>query len=155
MRSDLDFITIAGAAKLIAARKLSPVELAQAKLSRIESLDPQINAFITVTAELALKQARAAEHEISAGRYRGPMHGIPFGLKDLYETAGILTSGHSKICADNIPAEDAAVTAKLYAAGGVLIGKNATTEFAHGGPSFTAPWPPARNPWDTARFTGS
>jgi aspartyl-tRNA(Asn)/glutamyl-tRNA(Gln) amidotransferase subunit A len=153
--SELDFISIAEAAQLIRSRKLSPVELTKAKLARIESLDPQLNAFITLTGELALRQARAAESEIAAGRYRGPLHGVPFGLKDLYETAGIRTTGHSKVCADYVPTEDAAVTEKLQQAGGVLLGKLATTEFAHGGPSFTAPWPPARNPWDPERFTGS
>lgn len=150
----LDFLTIAEAAQLIAARELSPVELTQALLARIEALDPQINAFITVTADLALKQARAAEREIAAGRHRGPMHGIPFGLKDIYNTAGILTSAHSRICIDNTPHEDAAVATRLYAAGAVLLGKLATHEFAHGGPSFDLPWPPARNPWNTAHYPG-
>lgn len=154
MRSELDFITVAEAAKLIAARQLSPVELTRAKLEQIEAIDPQINAFITVTADLALREAQAAEAEIAGGRYRGPLHGIPFGLKDIYATAGILTSGHSKVCIDNIPREDAAVTARLRAAGGVLLGKLATTEFAHGAPSFDAPWPPARNPWNPQHYTG-
>ena len=130
------------------------MELTRAKLARIEALDAQLNAFITVTPELALRQAREAENEIAAGRYRGPLHGIPFALKDLYDTAGILTSGHSKVCIDNIPREDSAVTAKLYAAGGVLVGKLAMTEFAHGGPGFDAPWPPARNPWNPEHYTG-
>lgn len=154
MNDDLDFITIADAARRIADRELSPVALTQAKLARIAALDPQINAFITVTAERALRQARAAEAEIGHGRRRGPLHGIPFALKDIYATAGILTSGHSRIGIDNVPLEDAAVTAKLEAAGGVLLGKLATNEFAHGGPSFEAPWPPARNPWNPEHFTG-
>src|SRR6185369_10412462 len=96
----------------------------------------------------------AAEAEIAAGRYRGPLHGITFGLKDLYNTAGILTSGHSKICIDNIPNEDATAVARLYQAGAILLGKLATHEFAHGGPAFDLPWPPARNPWNTEHFTG-
>src|SRR5687767_8264157 len=150
----LDFVTLAEAAKRIASREISPLELARAKLARIEALDSQLNAFITVTADLALRQARAAEAEITAGRHRGPLHGIPFALKDLYDTAGILTSGHSKVYIDNIPREDSAVTAKLYAAGGVLLGKLAMTEFAHGGPGFDAPWPPARNPWNPEHYTG-
>src|SRR5688572_31755275 len=150
----LDFVTLAEAAKLIASREVSPVELARAKLARIEALDPQLSAFITVTGDLALRQARTAESEIASGRYRGTLHGIPFALKDLYDTAGILTSGHSKVCAHNVPREDAAVTAKLYAAGGVLLGKLAMTEFAHGGPGFDAPWPPARNPWHPEHYTG-
>ncbi len=148
MSTALDFITIAQAARLIAARELSPVELLEAKLARIGACDGQINAFITLTAEHALRQAKAAQADIAAGKHRGPLHGIPFGLKDIYATAGILTSGHSRSAMNHIPREDAAVTAKLYAAGGVLVGKLATCEFAHG------PWPPARNPWNTAHFTG-
>ena len=154
MNDDLDFITVAEAARLIAGRKLSPVELAKAKLARIAALDTQVNAFITVTAERALQEARTAEAEIAAGRHAGPMHGIPFALKDIYATAGILTSGHSRVCIDNVPSEDAAVMCRLQAAGGVLLGKLSTNEFAHGGPSFDAPWPPARNPWNTEHFTG-
>ena len=119
MSTDLDFVTIAQAARLIAARELSPVELLEAKLARIGACDSQINAFITLTAEHALRQAKAAQAEIAAGKHRGPLHGIPFGLKDIYATAGILTSGHSRSAMNNIPSEDAAVTAKLYAAGGV------------------------------------
>jgi aspartyl-tRNA(Asn)/glutamyl-tRNA(Gln) amidotransferase subunit A len=150
----LDFITLAEAARRIGTRELSPVDLVGAKLARIEALDGQLNAFITVTADLALRQAHAAEAEIVAGRYRGPLHGIPFALKDLYDTAGIPTTGHSRVCIDNVPAEDAAVTANLYAAGGILLGKLAMTEFAHGGPCFEAPWPPARNPWNPEHYTG-
>lgn len=152
--ANLHFLTIAEAARLIESRELSPVELTQALLDRIAALDPQLNAFITVTGELALEQARAAEAEIAADRHRGPLHGIPFALKDLYNTAGILTSAHSKICIDNVPHEDATATARLYAAGAVLLGKLATHEFAHGGPSFDLPWPPARNPWNTAHYPG-
>ncbi|MCC6535583.1 MAG: amidase [Burkholderiales bacterium] len=154
MHATLDFITIAEAARRIAARELSPLALTEAKLARVGALDAQINAFITLTAERALAQARAAEADIAAGRYRGPLHGIPLALKDIYATAGILTSGHSKVGIDNVPAEDSAVSAKLEAAGGVLLGKLATNEFAHGGPAFDAPWPPARNPWNPEHFTG-
>src|SRR6202047_750683 len=88
------------------------------------------------------------------GRYRGPLPGIPFGLKDIYSTAGIRTTSHSKICETLVPTEDAPTVAKLYQAGGVLLGKLATHEFAHGGPSFDLPWPPARNPWNRDHFTG-
>ena len=104
MSATMGFLTIAEAARLIASREISPVALTGALLRRIGALDPQVNAFITVTADLAMRQAKLAEAEIVAGHYRGPMHGIPFGLKDLYNTAGILTSAHSKICIDNIPA---------------------------------------------------
>ena len=151
----LHFLTIAEAASLIAARKLSPVEYVDALFSRINALDPQVNAFITQTAELARTQARAAEKEITDGKYRGPLHGIPFGLKDIFDTAGILTSGHSKVSRNNIPTEDATTVQRLYDAGAVLMGKLATHEFASGGPSLDLPWPPARNPWNTAHFTGS
>jgi aspartyl-tRNA(Asn)/glutamyl-tRNA(Gln) amidotransferase subunit A len=151
----LHFLTIAEAASLIAARKLSPVEYVDALFSRINALDPQVNAFITQTAELARTQAREAEKEITGGQYRGPLHGIPFGLKDIFDTAGILTSGHSKVSRDNIPTEDATTVQRLYDAGAVLMGKLSTHEFASGGPSLDLPWPPARNPWNTAHFTGS
>ena len=154
MDSGLHFLTVAEAARMIEARKLSPVELTRAHLDRIAALDPQLNAYITVTADLAVKQAKKAERDITKGNYRGPLHGIPFGLKDIYNTRGILTSGHSRVCIDNIPSEDATTTRKLYEAGAVLLGKLATHEFAHGGPSFDLPWPPARNPWHLEHFTG-
>lgn len=155
MSDALHFLTIAEAGRLIASRKLSPVELTDALLTRIEQIDPQLNAYITVTAELARKRAREAEAEIMRGEHKGPLHGIPLALKDIYNTAGILTSGHSKIGINNVPKEDASATAKLYEAGAILLGKLATSEYAHGGPSFEAPWPPARNPWHTEHFTGS
>lgn len=154
MTNELHYLSVAQAAALVRKRKLSPVDLATAYIERIEALDPQLNAFITATPELALKQARRAEREIAKGDYRGPLHGIPFGLKDIYNTKGILTSGHSRVCIDNVPESDAAATRKLHEAGAVLLGKLATHEFAHGGPSFDLPWPPARNPWNLEHFTG-
>src|SRR5262245_15034760 len=154
MDAELQTLTIAGAAKLIETRQLSPVELVEALDARIEAVNPRLDAFITLTSELAHAQAKAAEQEIAAGRYRGPLHGIPFGLKDIYATRGILTSGHSRTAMDNVPTEDATTVAKLYEAGAVLMGKLATHEFAHGGPSFDLPWPPARNPWNRDHFTG-
>ena len=154
MTNEPGLMTIAEAAALIAARKLSPVELADAYLDRIAALDPQLNAFLTVTAELARAQARRAEAEITAGRSRGPLHGIPVGLKDMIDTRGILTTAHSRVLAHNVPTADATVVTRLYDAGAVLLGKLATHEFAHGGPSFDLPWPPARNPWQPAHFTG-
>ena len=154
MTDELHHLTIAAAAQLIRSRKLSPVDYVDALLKRIESLDSQLNAFITVTADLARKQARQAEVEIMSGRYRGPLHGIPFALKDIYNTQGILTSGGSKVCNNNIPASDASAARMLYDAGAVLLGKLQTHEFAHGGPSFDLPWPPARNPWRLEHFTG-
>ena len=152
--ASLDAPTIGWAATLIESKKLSPVELTESLLARIERFNPGLDAFVTLTADLALKQARMAEAEIGAGGYRGPMHGIPFGLKDVFNTAGIPTTAQSKTLIGNVPDADATATARLYEAGGVLIGKLATHEFAQGGPSFDLPWPPARNPWNRAHFTG-
>ena len=146
--------TIAAASRLIEARELSPLELVNALLARIETIDPVINAFITVTAEQAVVQARQTESEISKGRYRGALHGIPFGVKDIYETAGIRTTGHSRAYANHVPHANAAAVDKLYDAGAILMGKLATHELAHGGPSFDLAWPPARNPWNPEHFTG-
>jgi aspartyl-tRNA(Asn)/glutamyl-tRNA(Gln) amidotransferase subunit A len=152
--TDLHRLTIADMARLIERRRLSPVELAEALLARIERFDPQLNAFLLPTPEQAREQARIAERDIMAGDYRGPLHGIPFGLKDIYCTAGIRTTSHSKICENYVPGEDATTVARLYRAGAVLLGKLATHEFAYGGPSFDLPWPPARNPWNPEHFTG-
>ncbi|MGH7414166.1 MAG: amidase [Candidatus Rokuibacteriota bacterium] len=154
MANDLHDLSIAELSRLIAARKLSPVELVEALIGRVEQYDAQTRAFITPTFDLARRQARQAEAEIAAGRSRGPLHGIPFGLKDIYDTEGILTSAHSRIFIDRIPAEDANATTRLYDAGAVLLGKLATHEMAHAGPSFDLPWPPARNPWSLVHFTG-
>ena len=149
-----DFLTIAEAGALIAKRELSPVELVQSRLTRIERLDGKLNTFIRVLGDEALAAARAAEAEIIAGRLRGPLHGIPIGLKDIYETKGVPTTGHSKVMIDHVPAQDATSVRRLTEAGAIVLGKLATHEFAFGGPSFDLPWPPARNPWDTSRFTG-
>jgi aspartyl-tRNA(Asn)/glutamyl-tRNA(Gln) amidotransferase subunit A len=149
-----EHFTIAHAAELISTRRLSPVELVEDRLARIEKLDGQLNSFIRVLADEARASAQTAEFEIAAGRYKGPLHGIPIGLKDIYETKGIPTTGHSKVMQDHVPAADAFTVARLKDAGAVVMGKLATHEFAFGGPSFDLPWPPARNPWDTTRFTG-
>jgi aspartyl-tRNA(Asn)/glutamyl-tRNA(Gln) amidotransferase subunit A len=154
MADELAFLTIAEAARLIERKQLSPVELTAALIRRTETLDPQLNAYLLLTADRALDQARRAEREIMAGGYRGPMHGIPFAVKDIYATAGIRTTGHSRVCIDTVPSADATTVSKLYEAGGALTGKLATHEFAHGGPSFDLPWPPARNPWNREHFTG-
>jgi aspartyl-tRNA(Asn)/glutamyl-tRNA(Gln) amidotransferase subunit A len=154
MTIQLHDLSLTEASALVAARKLSPVDLVEALIQRVEQYDGQTRAFITPTFDLARRQARAAEAEIAAGRSRGPLHGIPFALKDIYDTQGILTSGHSRVFIDRIPREDATATTKLYAAGAVLLGKLATHEMAHAGPSFDLPWPPARNPWNLAHFTG-
>jgi aspartyl-tRNA(Asn)/glutamyl-tRNA(Gln) amidotransferase subunit A len=149
-----DYLTIAEAARLLETRELSPVELIESRLDRIAQLDSRLHSFIRVLADDARREAQAAEAEITAGRYRGPMHGVPIGLKDIYETAGIATTGHSKVMRDHLPDADAVAVAKLREAGAVIVGKLATHEFALGGPSFDLPWPPPRNPWDLSRFTG-
>src|SRR5213594_3676833 len=154
MATGLTDLSTAELSSLIAARTLSPVELVEALIRRVEDYDAQTHAFITPTFDLARQQARAAEAEIAAGKHRGTLHGIPFALKDIYDTRGILTSGHSRVFIDRIPAEDATATRRLYDAGAVLLGKLATHEMAHAGPSFDLPWPPARNPWNLAHFTG-
>jgi aspartyl-tRNA(Asn)/glutamyl-tRNA(Gln) amidotransferase subunit A len=154
MPDEVAFLTIAEVSRLIEQKKLSPVELTTALIRRTQAIDPQLNTYLLLTAERALDQARQAEREIAAGHYRGPMHGIPFGLKDIYSTAGVRTTGHSRICLDTVPTADATTVKKLYEAGAVLTGKLATHEFAHGGPSFDLPWPPARNPWNREHFTG-
>src|SRR5258705_11859972 len=146
MANDLHDLSISELASQLAARKVSPVELVEALIQRVEQYDEQTRAFITRTFDVARQQARAAEAEIAAGHYRGPMHGIPFALKDIYDTRGILTSGHSRVFLDRIPSRDATTTARLYGAGAVLLGKLATHEMAHAGPSFDLPSPPARNP---------
>ena len=146
--------SLAEASAAIAAGTLSPVALTEAALARITALDPKLNAFITVTADRARRAAAAAEAEIKAGKRRGPLHGIPYALKDIYDVAGVRTTAHSKLLLDNVPSEDATSTAKLEAAGMVLLGKLSTHEFARGGPTDALPFPNAKNPWNTAHFAG-
>src|ERR1700757_1567713 len=150
----LDYLTIAEAARLIEKRELSPVELVDSRLDRIARLDGRLHSFIRVLADAARHEARASEAEIAAGTYRGPLQGIPIGLKNIYETAGVVTTGHSKVMQDHVPQKDAFSVQRLRDAGAIVLGKLATHEFAFGGPSFDLPWPPARNPWDTGHFTG-
>ena len=145
---DLLSLTITELGNAMRRGALSPVKLAEACLDRIQRLNPKLDSFITLTPDRALADARRAESELARGIDRGAFHGIPYALKDNVDTAGILSSSHSKIYADRVPAEDATVAAKLREAGGVLIGKTATFEFAIGGPSWDLPWPPARNPWN-------
>lgn len=130
------------------------VALAQDALDRVAAADGDLHAFITVTADRAMADARAADAAFAAGRDAGPFQGIPYALKDIYDTAGIRTTCHSRLRVDVVPDTDCVVAAKLHAAGGVLVGKVATHEFAIGGPSFDLPFPPARNPWNTAHITG-
>jgi aspartyl-tRNA(Asn)/glutamyl-tRNA(Gln) amidotransferase subunit A len=147
MADELCYLSIAEAGRLLKSKQLSPVELTHAFLDRIERVDSRIYSFVLVTREEALRQAKAAEAEITSGRYRGPMHGIPIGLKDIIETAGIRTTAHSRVLIDNIPADDATVVSRLKEAGSVLLGKLGCLEFAHGSPSVDQAWPAVRNPW--------
>jgi aspartyl-tRNA(Asn)/glutamyl-tRNA(Gln) amidotransferase subunit A len=151
---DLHFLTIAEASRLIRAGRLSPVELTQAFLSRVRAFDGQLNAYLLPLEEQALADARRAEAEIAGGNWKGPLHGIPIGLKDIYNTAGIRTTGHSALFRDHVPSEDAFTVALLREAGAVILGKLSTWEFAIGGASFDLPWPPARNPWNLAHEPG-
>ena len=152
--SELAWLTVADAAELLRTKKLSPVEYATALIARSERHDPHYNAYLRATPELALADAKRAEAEIMRGEWRGPFHGVPYGLKDIVDYAGLPTTAQSKILQHNVAKADAAVTQKLRAAGGVFMGKLSTHEFAIGGPSFDLPWPPARNPWNRDHFCG-
>lgn len=146
--------TIAEAARLFASKALSPRELVRDCLDRAERLNPVIHAFIRFTREAAIAAAAESEARWMKGEQRGLLDGIPIAHKDIYETAGIVTTGHSRVLLHHVPQEDAATVRQWKAAGAVSLGKLATHEFAWGGPSFDLPWPPARNPWDITRFTG-
>ncbi len=152
--TELHWMTASAAARAIAAKELSPVELMTALLARIERLDPRLNAFIHLDAAAAMEAARSAEVEASAGRLRGPLHGVPVGIKDIMDVAGLPTTCHSKILKDNVATSDAVCVSKLRSAGAIVLGKLSTHEFAIGGPSFDLPWPPARNPWNTDHHPG-
>jgi aspartyl-tRNA(Asn)/glutamyl-tRNA(Gln) amidotransferase subunit A len=147
------FLSIAEASGLIAAKKLSPVELTRMCLDRVKKLDPTLHSFLLVTEDRALADAKAAEGRMMSATLKGPLDGIPIGHKDIYNTAGIRTTGHSRLLEHNVPDEDSVVVGKWATAGTVLMGKLATHEFAIGGPSFDLPWPPARNPWNPDYFT--
>ena len=135
-------------AQAYAAKTLSPVELVKVLLARIDVLEPKLNAFTCLDAQAALQAAHQAESEIAAGRSRGPLHGVPIGIKDIIDVVGLPTTAHSKILVDNVAKADAAVIQKLRQAGAIVMGKMSTHEFAIGGPSFDLPFPPARNPWN-------
>ena len=153
-REELHELSIAEAGAGLRAGTLTSTALTQHALDRIATLDPVLNAFILVTKERALADAERADRELKSGIDKGPMDGIPHALKDIYETAGIRTTCHSKLMLDHVPNEDGTAAAKLKAGGAVLLGKLATHEFALGGPSFDLPFPPARNPWNRDHFPG-
>ena len=147
-------LTLIEAAKQIRSRRLSPVELTRECLEGIERHNPVLNAFITVTGELALEQARQAESELAAGNWRGPLHGIPIGLKDLFDTAGIRTTAGSNQYRHRIPTKDAEMVRRLRQAGAVILGKLNLHEFAFGISGVISAFGPARNPWNVERITG-
>ncbi|MBL8231313.1 MAG: amidase [Bryobacterales bacterium] len=152
--TDLHWLSIAEAANLLRRRAVSPVDLTQACLRRVEALNPRLNAFITLTADTALTDARKAEKEIRTGRPRSPLHGIPIALKDLYDTAGVLTTAASAHYARRIPTEDAEVVRRLKSAGAIILGKLNMDEFAYNFTSETSSFGASRNPWDPARSPG-
>jgi aspartyl-tRNA(Asn)/glutamyl-tRNA(Gln) amidotransferase subunit A len=153
-QDDLCFLSIAELGSLVRARTVSPVEVTDAHLARIERLNPVLNAFVTVMADEARAAARRAEAELSAGRWRGPLHGVPIGVKDIFDTAGVRTTNGSSFYRDHVPTEDAEAVRRLKDAGAILIGKCNTHEFAAGSTT-NNPWYGAtRNPWALDRSPG-
>ena len=147
-------LSLSEASHLVREKRLSPLELTQACLARIEALNPSLNAFITVTAEAALAAARSAETQIARGGWKGPLHGIPVAIKDLLDTAGIRTTAGSALFKDRVPTQDAEVVRRLRAAGAVLLGKLNMHEFAFGGSSAISYFGAVRNPWNLAYSPG-
>ena len=154
MKNDFSYWTIAEAAGQMRKRRVSSVELTKAALADIEHLNPQLNAFITVTAERALREARAADREMSRGKFRGPLHGMPVALKDNIWTRGVRTTAGSEILRDFVPRADARVAERLSAAGAVLLGKTNLHEFAYGITTDNPHYGPARNPWNKECIPG-
>lgn len=151
---ELCSLAIAEVCNLLRDRKISPVELTQICLERIERLNPKLNAFITVTSDSALDEARKAETEIQKGRWRGPLHGVPVALKDLFDTQGIRTTAGSGLFKDRIPDEDSEVVRRLKTTGAVLLGKLNMHEFAYGASSMISFFGPVRNPWSHEHIAG-
>lgn len=152
--ADLAQLSLTEASQLITKRELSPIELTEACIARSEALDPTLNAYITPTFETAREEAKAATEEIAAGRLRGALHGIPFALKDLYETSGVLTTAGARLRQEYVPTEDAHVVSLLREAGVVFLGKLTMHEWAMGGTSINEFFPTPRNPWNLERITG-
>ena len=150
----LNFLSIHELAQQIEQKKVSPREVLDAHLRQIEALDPELNAFITVCADEAREDAAKAESEIQGGHYRGPLHGVPVGIKDIIDTAGVLTTQGSSFFPDNVPAADAECVRKLKEAGAVVVGKCNTHEFAAGSTTVNPHYGPARNPWNPERVSG-
>ena len=153
-RSALPRSGLSEVSELLRSKRLSPLELTEACLGRIEALNPELNAFITVTADMALAQARVAEAEIQRGNWRGPLHGIPLAFKDLIDVAGVPTTAASRVFENRVPTEDSEVVRRLKAAGAVIIGKNNLHECAYGGSGVISHYGPAKNPHYPGRTTG-
>src|SRR5262249_15636875 len=151
---ELALLPLATLAARLQRRELSPVEVTRVYLDRIAALDPQLRAYITVTGEQALADAAAAERAIAAGRYRGPLHGVPLAIKALFYTAGVRTTGGSRILADFVPTEDATAVARLRAAGVIFLGKTNMEEFAYGATTLNVHYGACCNPWDPTRIAG-
>jgi aspartyl-tRNA(Asn)/glutamyl-tRNA(Gln) amidotransferase subunit A len=147
-------LSIAAMGRALRDSSVTSEQLTRDALGRIATHDAGLHAFVLLTADRALADATRADRELKSGVDRGPLHGIPHALKDIYDTGGIRTTCHSKLRLENIPAEDSVVAAKFAAGGAVLLGKLATHEFAIGGPSFDLPFPPSRNPWNVEHVTG-
>ncbi|ODT66022.1 MAG: amidase [Pelagibacterium sp. SCN 63-23] len=147
-------LSIAQAGAALRAGTVTSVQLTQHALDRIEDLNGDLDAFILITSQRALEDAANADADFAAGIDTGPMQGIPYALKDIYDTKGIRTTCHSALLRDHVPDADCVVQEKLAAGGGVLLGKLGTFEFAIGGPSFDLPFPPARNPWRRSHISG-
>ena len=151
---DICELNLTELSKLLATRELSSSETVKATLARLERLDGKLNAFITVAGEQAIAEAKKADDEIAAGRYRGPLHGVPVTIKDLFETAGMRTTAGSKILAEWVPETDSAVVERLRAAGAIIIGKTNLDEFGHGGTSTLSHFGPVHNPWNIEHVAG-
>ena len=147
-------MSLSKASQLVRSKRVSPVELTEDCLRRIERLNPKLNAFVTITADSAMAEARHAEAEIQEGRWKGPLHGIPIGLKDLVDTAGVRTTAASGLLKDRVPTQDAEIVRRLKAAGAVLIGKLNLHEFAYGASSAISYFGPVRNPWNLTYSPG-
>lgn len=152
--SSLLNMTIADLGRAYRDGSVTPLAVTDFYLDRIASLNDQLAAFVTVCGDAARAAAIKAAEELSAGVDKGPLHGIPLGIKDIIETAGVLTTGQSALFAECIPKASATLWARLEAAGAILLGKTTTWEFAIGGTAYDLPWPPARNPWNTDKDTG-
>ena len=152
--ADICELNLTDVSKAIVARELSSSEVVSATLARLERIDDKLNAFITVLREQALAAAKKVDQDIARGHYRGPLHGVPVTIKDMFETAGVRTTGGSKILADWIPETDAALVERLNAAGAIIIGKTNLDEFGHGGTSTLSHFGPVHNPWNIDRIAG-